>query len=65
MHGRLAFALLYSTPARAPLCPSPLSRFILFVLFPPGYIIVLDYRAYADGQLFEDTLARGKPIVFL
>ncbi|KAI3430819.1 hypothetical protein D9Q98_009230 [Chlorella vulgaris] len=31
----------------------------------PGYIIVLDYKAYANGQLFEDTLARGKPIVFL
>lgn len=32
---------------------------------PTGYILVLDYKAYADGQLFEDTTARGKPIVFL
>lgn len=32
---------------------------------PAGYIVVVDYKAYADGQLFEDTTARGKPIVFL
>lgn len=31
----------------------------------PGYIVVLDYKGYADGRLFEDTTARGKPIVFL
>jgi len=33
---------------------------------PPqrGFLIVLDFKAYADGVLFEDTLARGKPIVF-
>ncbi|KAL4436355.1 hypothetical protein ABPG77_009917 [Micractinium sp. CCAP 211/92] len=31
----------------------------------PGYIVVVDYKAYANGQLFEDTMARGKPIVFL
>lgn len=33
---------------------------------PPqkGYLMVLDFQAYADGQLFEDTKARGKPIVF-
>lgn len=30
-----------------------------------GYIIVLDYKAYADGVLWEDTTARRKPIVFL
>lgn len=27
--------------------------------------MVLDFKAYADGQLFEDTRARGKPIVYL
>lgn len=27
--------------------------------------MVVDYKAYADGRLFEDTTARGKPIVFL
>ena len=27
--------------------------------------MVLDYKGYANGQLFEDTSARGKPIVFL
>lgn len=32
---------------------------------PTGYIVVLDYKGYANGQLFEDTTARGKPIVFL
>ncbi len=32
---------------------------------PAGYIVVVDYKAYANGQLFEDTMARGKPIVFL
>lgn len=32
---------------------------------PAGYIVVLDYKGYANGQLFEDTTARGKPIVFL
>ena len=32
---------------------------------PAGYIVVLDYKGYADGRLFEDTTARGKPIVFL
>jgi FKBP-type peptidyl-prolyl cis-trans isomerase len=31
----------------------------------PGYIVVLDYKAYADGELFEDTIARKKPIVLL
>ena len=31
----------------------------------PGYIVVLDYKAYANGELFEDTIARKKPIVFL
>lgn len=27
-----------------------------------GFLIVLDYKAFADGQLFEDTRERGKPI---
>ncbi|KAI7840548.1 hypothetical protein COHA_005703 [Chlorella ohadii] len=31
----------------------------------PGYIVVLDYKGYANGELFEDTTARRKPIVFL
>lgn len=26
---------------------------------------MLDYKATADGVVFEDTLQRGKPIVFL
>lgn len=30
-----------------------------------GFLIVLEYTAYADGILFEDTKTRGKPIVFL
>ena len=31
-----------------------------------GYLVILDYKAYADGNLFEDTTAPGgKPIVFL
>lgn len=30
-----------------------------------GDLIVLDFKAYADGVLFEDTKSRGKPIVFL
>ena len=30
-----------------------------------GFLIVLDYKASANGQVFEDTKARGKPIVFL
>lgn len=29
-----------------------------------GYLTVLDYKATADGVVFEDTKARGKPIVF-
>lgn len=27
--------------------------------------MVLDYKGYANGELFEDTTARRKPIVFL
>lgn len=30
-----------------------------------GLLVVLHFRAYADGELFEDTYARGKPIVYL
>lgn len=30
-----------------------------------GFLTVLHYRASADGQVFEDTRSRGKPIVFL
>ncbi|KAK9909539.1 hypothetical protein WJX75_003819 [Coccomyxa subellipsoidea] len=29
-----------------------------------GFLIILDYRATADGKVFEDTKERGKPIVF-
>lgn len=29
-----------------------------------GWLVVLDYTASADGDVFEDTRARGKPIVF-
>lgn len=29
-----------------------------------GFLTVVNYKAYANGQLFEDTYARGKPIVF-
>ncbi len=34
---------------------------------PPqkGYLVVLAYKAYANGDVFEDTTARGKPIVFI
>lgn len=32
---------------------------------PKGYLVILAYKAYANGELFEDTTARGKPIVFL
>lgn len=31
----------------------------------PGYLMVLHYKATADGVPVEDTYARGKPIVFL
>ena len=30
-----------------------------------GDLVVLDFKAYANGELFEDTKARGKPIVLL
>lgn len=30
-----------------------------------GYLVVLDYVGKADGVVFEDTKARGKPIVYL
>ena len=30
-----------------------------------GLLVVLHFRAYADGELFEDTYARGKPIVYI
>ncbi len=39
----------------SPCCCCPIS----------GYIVVLDYKGYANGELFEDTTARRKPIVFL
>ncbi|BDA42776.1 Peptidyl-prolyl cis-trans isomerase FKBP17-2, chloroplastic [Coccomyxa sp. Obi] len=29
-----------------------------------GFLILLDYRATANGKVFEDTKERGKPIVF-
>ncbi|CAL5219455.1 g1290 [Coccomyxa viridis] len=29
-----------------------------------GMLVILDYRATANGAVFEDTKARGKPIVF-
>lgn len=46
-------------PSFLPANPHPLPA------VPAGYIVVLDYKGYANGQLFEDTTARGKPIVFL
>lgn len=30
-----------------------------------GYLMVVDYRGTADGEVFEDTRQRGKPIVFI
>lgn len=30
-----------------------------------GYLVVVDYVAKANGEVFESTKARGKPIVFL
>eukprot|EP00891_Asterochloris_glomerata_P000357 jgi/Astpho2/357/e_gw1.00010.102.1_t len=30
-----------------------------------GYLVILDYKAYANGELFQDTKKRGKPIVFI
>jgi len=30
-----------------------------------GYLVVLNYIGRADGVVFEDTAARGKPIVFI
>ncbi|KAL3153078.1 hypothetical protein ABBQ38_012098 [Trebouxia sp. C0009 RCD-2024] len=30
-----------------------------------GYLMVVDFKAMADGVVFEDTHERGKPIVFL
>lgn len=47
----------------------PACCFFLKLLFllpnNTGYIVVLDYKGYANGELFEDTTARRKPIVFL
>ncbi|DBB17772.1 hypothetical protein WJX82_010927 [Trebouxia sp. C0006] len=30
-----------------------------------GYLMIVDFRATADGDVFEDTRERGKPIVFI
>jgi len=31
----------------------------------PGFLAVVNFTATADGEVFEDTRARGKPIVFV
>lgn len=31
---------------------------------PRGYLVVIDYVGKADGKVFEDTKARGRPVVF-
>ncbi|KAK9813233.1 hypothetical protein WJX72_011154 [[Myrmecia] bisecta] len=30
-----------------------------------GFLVVLDFKGYANGEVFEDTKKRGKPVVFI
>lgn len=30
-----------------------------------GYLMIVDFRGTADGQVFKDTRERGKPVVFV